>query len=407
MIFYKSKSLFLEDTFFKDGYSYNKKTKNRVSAILIVHVWGNANDFTEILSLCRERNIRILEDASESLGSFTNDAHTGLIGDLGVFSFNGNKIITTGGGGCILSNNSSLLEKVEYLSQQSKDDPINFIHNEIGFNYRMSNISAAIGYGQILHIDEILIKKKLLRDKYDYIVSKTKDLILRPIPERGTHNCWLNLITFNKKVDLIKITHQLDEDGIQVRPVWQLCHLQSYLTEYPVPYPIVNAKKIRESSLCLPSSYDLELDLIELILQKVSKYAKINLSIVSTSRADIGIYSPLLIELNQNHRCFNTTLIYSGTNLFDGADDDLQSIKLLKYLKLKNLQIFSQNYKHKTTNYNFSNALKRFDVSFAENKIDLLVVLGDRFEMFAAAISAYNNLIPIAHIHGGEVLLDL
>lgn len=130
---------------------------------------------------------------------------------------------------------------------------------------------------------------------------------------------------------------------------------------------------------------------------------KINLSIVSTSRADIGIYSPLLIELNQNHRCFNTTLIYSGTNLFDGADDDLQSIKLLKYLKLKNLQIFSQNYKHKTTNYNFSNALKRFDVSFAENKIDLLVVLGDRFEMFAAAISAYNNLIPIAHIHGGEV----
>ena len=139
------------NTFKKNNQTYNKKTKKKISAILITHVWGNAVDIIKLKRECDKRRLPIIEDASESLGTRykNNNKHTGTIGLMGAISFNANKIITTGSGGMILTNNYNLAKKAKYLTTQAKDDSIFFVHNEIGYNYRMSNISAALGISQI------------------------------------------------------------------------------------------------------------------------------------------------------------------------------------------------------------------------------------------------------------------
>ena len=137
---------FIENkTIFKDGFTYHKKTNKRISAIVPVHVWGNACWLDELVDLCHERKIAMVEDASESLGSFYNygkfmGKHTGTVGKFGCLSFNGNKIITTGGGGMILTDDPDLTGKAKYLTTQAKDDPVRYIHNEIGYNFRLTNI---------------------------------------------------------------------------------------------------------------------------------------------------------------------------------------------------------------------------------------------------------------------------
>lgn len=154
------------NTFKKNNKTYNKKTNNRISAIIITHVWGHAAEIFELVTECRSRNIKIIEDASESLGTRykSGKKHTGTLGLFGVFSFNANKIITTGSGGMIITNNHQLAKRAKYLSTQAKNDLIFFIHNEIGYNYRMTNISAAIGLSQISEIKKFINKKKKLEN---------------------------------------------------------------------------------------------------------------------------------------------------------------------------------------------------------------------------------------------------
>ena len=135
-------SFIKNETFYKNGFSYNKSTDKRVSAILPVHVWGNACFLDDLVLLCNERNISIIEDASESLGTYYKEGnyigkHTGTIGTLGCISFNGNKIITSGGGGIILTDDEKLAAKARYLTTQAKDDPVRYRHDEIGYNFRL------------------------------------------------------------------------------------------------------------------------------------------------------------------------------------------------------------------------------------------------------------------------------
>ena len=132
----------------------NKKTNRRVSAILPVHVFGNAVDLEKLLEICRDRNIKIVEDAAESLSSIYTEGklkgkHTGTIGNIGCYSFNGNKIITSGGGGMLVTNNKDYAEKAKYLTTQAKDDNLYSIHNEVGYNFRLTNLQAALGAAQL------------------------------------------------------------------------------------------------------------------------------------------------------------------------------------------------------------------------------------------------------------------
>ena len=252
------------ETVFKNGFTYNKKTNNKITAIIPVHVWGNACWLDELIELCNKQNIAIVEDACESLGTFYNNGkyegkHTGTIGKLGCLSFNGNKIITTGGGGMILTDDKILAEKAKYLSTQAKDDPIRYVHNEIGYNFRLTNIQAALGVAQLEQLPSILKRKKEIYDFYQSTIKNIDGLSLSKVPEYAHNNHWLNLLQIDSKVyneDREVLMKRLEENGIQTRPVWALNHEQKPYKNCQY-YKIENAKKLVENSLCLPSSSNL------------------------------------------------------------------------------------------------------------------------------------------------------
>ena len=267
---------FLENsTFFSKGFTYNLKTKKRISAIIITHVWGNAANLEKLIPQLKQRNIKILEDASESLGtkyikgSF-NHKHTGTIGDVGCISFNGNKIITTGGGGIILTNNKELSKKALYLTTQAKDNLKLFIHNEVGFNYRMPNLNAALGVGQLETINKCLTKKKFINNTYKNFFDGNNNLSLMNTPKYSSNNHWMNVIVFNQnfQINLLSIIKKLEKKGIITRPVWYLNHMQKQYLKNQT-YKIKNSLDAIKYSLCIPSGLNLNKQDIEFIVKSI------------------------------------------------------------------------------------------------------------------------------------------
>ena len=252
------------ETVFKNGFTYNKKTNNKIIAIIPVHVWGNACWLDELIELCNEQNIAIVEDACESLGTFYNQGkykgkHTGTIGRLGCLSFNGNKIITTGGGGMILTDDETLAEKAKYLTTQAKNDPIRYVHDEIGYNFRLTNIQAALGVAQLEQLPEILQRKNEIYHFYRKELEGVDGLSISKVPDYADNNHWINLLKIDTGLyvdDREDIMKRLEENGIQTRPVWTLNHEQKPYKDYQY-YKIENAKKLVENSICLPSSSNL------------------------------------------------------------------------------------------------------------------------------------------------------
>tara|TARA_B100001750_G_C15522296_1_gene612948 strand:- start:11144 stop:12301 length:1158 start_codon:yes stop_codon:yes gene_type:complete len=265
-----------KETFFKEGFSYNKRNKNKISAILPVHMWGNALWLDDLVDICEERNIAIVEDASESLGSVYTEGkfsgkHTGTIGMLGCLSFNGNKIITTGGGGMILTNDVELADKARYLITQAKDDPIRYIHNEIGYNFRLTNVQAALGLAQLEQISNFLINKRATYNKYVKLIDEIDGLKMAETPKYSSNNHWMNILSIDVKeygISREKIMSELDKEGIETRPIWFPNHLQKPYIDCQT-YEIRYAEKLVEDSLCLPSSSSLLSNDIELILSKI------------------------------------------------------------------------------------------------------------------------------------------
>ena len=260
-------------TEYRNGNTYNKETGKRISALIPVHVWGNAVWIDDIYTLCTERNISIVEDASESLGTFYSKGkftgkHTGTIGKLGCISFNGNKIITTGGGGMILTDDESLAKKARYLTTQAKDDPVRYIHNEIGYNFRLTNIQAALGVAQLEQLPGFLNRKREIYHQYKDGFMDIDGLDLSESPEYAINNHWLNVV----RIDGLKYSFDrellmlnLSEYGIQTRPVWGLNHLQTPYQKHQ-NYLIDNAVALVANSLCLPSSMNLSIDDLDRIL---------------------------------------------------------------------------------------------------------------------------------------------
>lgn len=252
------------ETVFKNGFTYNKVTNKKISAIIPVHMWGNACELYSIVDLCEERNIAVVEDASESLGTFYNESkykgkHTGTIGNLGCLSFNGNKIITSGGGGMILTDDETLAKKVKYLTTQAKDDPIRYVHNEIGYNFRLTNIQAALGVAQLEQLPVILKRKKEIYSYYQSVIDTIKGLSISKTPNYANNNHWMNILKIDNDIygeDRDRLMKKLEENGIQSRPVWKLNHEQKPYKDCQ-HYKIDNAVKLIESSLCLPSSPNL------------------------------------------------------------------------------------------------------------------------------------------------------
>lgn len=248
----------------RDDGCWNKSTGRKISAVMPVHVFGNAVDLDSLEDLSKQYHLTLVEDAAEGLGTRYNigrlaGKHVGTVGKIGCLSFNGNKIITTGGGGMILTNDHSVAEKSRYLTTQAKDDPIRYIHNEVGYNARLTNIQAALGVAQMEQLPEILTKKKEIHHRYVNLVDQIEGLAIVRSPSYASNNHWLNLVHIDSdlyKKDGEELMRGLKHAGIQARPVWALNHKQKPFEAYQ-SYSIVHAEKLVQWSLCLPSSSQL------------------------------------------------------------------------------------------------------------------------------------------------------
>ncbi len=244
------------NTFKKKNQTFNKKTLKKITAIAPTHIFGQPSKMNEILDISKEFNLKIVEDAAESLGSFYKHKHTGTIGDVGILSFNGNKIITTGGGGMILTNNFKIYNQAKMLSQVSKKPhPWKYDYRGLGFNYRMPNINAALGYAQIKKLKNLLKAKKKLYSKYESKFKNHKDFyLLKELPDTKCNNWLITIILKKKNKNLLnKIFKSTNKNGFNTRPVWQLLSQVPHLKKYP-KMDLSNSINLSKAIVCLPSS---------------------------------------------------------------------------------------------------------------------------------------------------------
>lgn len=223
-----------------------------VKAVIVVHLYGLSADMDKIMELCKKHNVPVIEDAAESLGTYYKGKHTGTIGDYGIFSFNGNKIITTSGGGMLVSDNEERIAKVRFWATQSRDAARHYQHSELGYNYRMSNIVAGIGRGQLKVLDDRVAKKKYIYEFYKRELEGLEGLELMPSNEWDDPNYWLSSIQLTGKVRPIDVIEALEKDNIESRPVWKPMHMQPFFEKYDFVGTDV-AEKLFENGVCLPS----------------------------------------------------------------------------------------------------------------------------------------------------------
>jgi perosamine synthetase len=248
-------SFLKEETFLKKKKTYNKKTKKIIRAIIIVHVFGIPANFEKIYEVCKKKNITIIEDAAESLGSkyikgkFKNK-YTGTVGDLGCYSFNGNKIISSGGGGAIVTNKFKLKKKIDYLITQAKDNNVDFIHNTVGYNFKMTNLHAAVGFANLKKLKKFIIAKKKI---YKYYLDNIKNGKVNQPNNQVSSNYWLNVVTLKNYTKKKEILNNLLKKNIEARSIWYPNHLQLPFLKFQ-KYKIINAPKLIKKSICLPSS---------------------------------------------------------------------------------------------------------------------------------------------------------
>ncbi len=268
----------LTKTIFKNNSTFNISTGKKIVALMVVHTFGNAANFDKLFEICKKRNIKIIEDAAESIGTkyikgkFKNK-HTGTVGDFGVISFNGNKTITTGNGGVILIKDNYLTKKARYLITQAKDKQLAFIHDEVGYNFRLSNICAALGVAQLENINFILKKKKKINIFYKKKINIIKGLSILESPIHANNNYWLNLLKVDKNIykrNAKKLLYILNKNGIQARPIWKPNHQQKPF-RFNKQFKISSAINNYKDFICLPSSAQLsikELNFITKVLKK-------------------------------------------------------------------------------------------------------------------------------------------
>lgn len=243
-------------------------------AVIVVHLLGQSADIERIVTICQRYGVLLIEDAAESLGSRYKDKHPGTFGDAGFFSFNGNKIITTSGGGMLVSNNADLIAHARKLSTQARESTRHYEHREIGYNYRMSNILAAIGCGQLKVLDERVRRKRAIYERYRQALGDIPGLLFVEEMPYAYHSRWLSVVLVDKAqlgVDRDTICRKLEEHNIESRPMWKPMHHQPVLQEYESIMGEV-ADGLFEQGLCLPSGTaltDSQLDDIIAIIKQI------------------------------------------------------------------------------------------------------------------------------------------
>lgn len=237
--------------------AFEKYPKPKV--VIIAHLYGRASKMDEIINICNKHNVPILEDAAEGLGSKYKDKYLGTFGKCAALSFNGNKIITTTGGGMLVSDDEKLIEKVRFWSTQSKDKARHYQHSEIGYNYRMSNVLAGIGRGQMKVLNQRVSKKREIFDTYKKAFKDIEEIEMTDEKTYEKSNRWLStlLIKENSKIKPIDIIESLEKENIESRPVWKPMHMQPIFEKYDFIKIKKDEKSVGEHlfnrGVCLPS----------------------------------------------------------------------------------------------------------------------------------------------------------
>lgn len=240
----------------KDGVLINSATGNRIAAIVPMHTLGHPVNIKDIAAISKEFDVPIVEDMAESLGSFYGQKHTGNFGLTAALSFNGNKIITTGGGGAVLTNNEDIATKLRHITTTAKaPHPWEFHHTELGWNYRMPNLNAALGVAQIKKLPYLLSDKRKLASKYESVFNRLDGVKFIVEPENSSSNYWLNAIQFTGHGVTARneVLEFLAERNIQARPLWNLLPSLPHLSKFQVESSSVSQKLI-DSIVCIPSS---------------------------------------------------------------------------------------------------------------------------------------------------------
>ena len=236
----------------------DKKGK-RPKAIIVVHLYGMPAKMPEIMALSHKYNIPVIEDAAEALGSTINGKACGSFGDFGILSFNGNKIITTSGGGALLSNNLEALQKARFLATQAKDSAPHYEHTQLGYNYRMSNIAAAIGVGQLKVLDERVAARRANHDFYQELLANVKGVQFLEEPKGYYSNRWLSCIIIDSAITGVSredLRLALEKENIESRPLWKPMHMQPLFAQSDY-YGTDFIEKLFQDGICLPSGSNL------------------------------------------------------------------------------------------------------------------------------------------------------
>ena len=257
----------------RDGAIYNKTTGRRVSAIIPVHILGHPVDVGPILDFARKYGLAVIEDATESLGAKYLDQNVGRLGDIACFSFNGNKLITTGGGGMIVTDKEEWANKAKYLTTQAKDDPIEYVHREIGYNYRMTNIQAALGVAQIEQLESYIEAKRRIAAIYDEALNAVEGITPMREAAWASSVFWMYTVLISEPefgVDSREVMRRLANHKIQTRPLWQpihrsAAHAGAYATDCSV------AERLNREALSLPCSVGLQPDAQQNVVEKITE----------------------------------------------------------------------------------------------------------------------------------------
>lgn len=254
----------------KEGYTYNKKTKRRIKAIIPVHVFGHPTDMDPLVEICEKKNISIIEDATESLGSEYKGKKTGSFGRAGCYSFNGNKIITTGGGGMIVTDDRNIAKKAKHLITQAKSDPIEYDHDEIGYNYRLTNLQAAMGVAQMERLDEFIQIKRKNAAIYKELLSNHEGVEILWERPGVKSNFWFYTLKVKRRHKKSLMDFLLSKE-IQVRPIWKPIHtLPMYKNCHA--YAIDEAMKSYGCCVSLPCSVDLRRKKIKYVVDHIGRF---------------------------------------------------------------------------------------------------------------------------------------
>lgn len=264
----------------KRAFEYYEEKNMKPKAVIVVHLYGQSADMDEIIKICNFYDVPIVEDAAESLGATYKGKQTGTMGEFGVFSFNGNKIITTSAGGMLVSNNMNSIEKARFWATQARDKARYYQHSELGYNYRMSNILAGVGRGQLKILNQRIAKKKSIFEFYDRNFRNIPWIDMEEICDYGTSNYWLSVITLSKecKIKPIDIIKALEKENIESRHVWKPIHLQPYYKGFSFfnhnDVGISVCEDIFERGICLPSDTKMTIEDQQRVIDAIKRLFK-------------------------------------------------------------------------------------------------------------------------------------